>query len=202
MCQLAAYTGHRPKAQLLLKAIELQEAYLGGHASGLGVISEGEFKIEKDIGPVDRVRQTTTIEKLDGPVGIAHSRWGHGHFDARYNTKKMAHPFTDCNDAICLMHNGTITNFKQHWDHLKERHPFRSYEPGIDAITDSEIAVHMLEEQMDRGLDIGQALRKIAPKLTGAFLLACIGIEEPETIWIANWHQPCVVGIGNDETMF
>ena len=55
---------------------------------------------------------------------------------------------------------------------------------------------------MDRGLDIGQALRKIAPNLTGAFLLACIGIEEPETIWIANWHQPCVVGIGNDETMF
>ncbi|MBS7631178.1 hypothetical protein KEJ47_06345 [Candidatus Bathyarchaeota archaeon] len=202
MCQLAAYSGDRMKSQLLLKAIELQEAYFGGHASGLGVVSDGCIRMEKDVGPVERVRKTTRIGELDGSVGIAHSRWGYGFFDPRYNTKKMAHPFMDCNGSLCLMHNGNIANFKQHWDHLKERHPFSSYERGIDAITDSEVVVHMIEEQMDKGLKVGEALRKIAPKLTGSFLLACITVEEPDTVWIANWYQPCVIGVGDSEAMF
>lgn len=202
MCQLAAYTGGRMKSQLLLKAIELQEAYFGGHASGLGVVSGGRIMVEKDIGPVERVRMTTEIDGLDGSVGIAHSRFGYGFFDARYNTKRMAHPFVDCSGSICLMHNGNIANFKQHWSHLRERHPFSSYERDIDAITDSEVVAHMIEEQMDRGLGLGEALRRVAPKLTGSFLLACITVEEPEAVWIANWYQPCVIGVGRGEAMF
>jgi len=202
MCQLAAYSGYRGKSRLLLRAIELQEAYFGGHASGLGVVSEGRIRVEKDVGPVERVRKTTKIEELDGSVGIAHSRWGYGFFDPRYNTKKMAHPFIDCSGSLCLMHNGNIANFKQHWSRLKEKHHFSSYERDIDNITDSEVAVHMIEEHVDEGLNVGEALRKIAPKLTGSFLLACITVEEPDTVWIANWYQPCVIGVGDGEALF
>lgn len=202
MCQLAAYVGDRPIAPLLLRAIELQEPYFGAHASGLGVIDDGKLRVEKDAGYIARVRETTDIGSLEGTTGIAHSRFGGGFHDPRYNTKRMAHPFVDCTGTLCLMHNGVISNFKDHWDKLRKRHTFTSYEAEIDAITDSEVAVHMLEEAVEEGQTVEEGLRRMASQLTGSFLLACISTEQPETVWIANWHQPCVVAVGEDESIF
>ena len=203
MCQLAAYVGDRPIAPLLLRAIELQEPYFGGHASGLGVIDNGIFRVEKDRGYVERVRKTTAIESLKGTTGIAHSRYNsRARDDPRYNTGRMAHPFIDCTGSLCLMHNGSITNFSEHWEYLRNDHEFASYEIDVDAITDSEVALHMLEEEVGNGLSIGEGLRKMAPRLTGSFLLGCMSLEDPEVVWIANWHQPCAVAVGDDEAMF
>ncbi|MEM4726681.1 MAG: hypothetical protein QXD04_00295 [Candidatus Bathyarchaeia archaeon] len=203
MCQLAAYIGDRPIAPLLLRSLEFQEAYFGGHATGLGVITEeGELRVEKDVGPVERVRRTTGIERLEGEVGIAHSRFGYGFYDPRYNTGRMAHPFLDCGETICLMHNGNISNYKSLWQSLEERHKFSSYEAEVHSITDSEVAVHMLEEYAEKGLVIGEGLRRVARHLEGSFLLACISLQEPDVVWIANWHQPCVIALGEGEAMF
>jgi hypothetical protein len=47
-----------------------------------------------------------------------------------------------------------------------------------------------------------EALREMASKLRGSFLLACLWAEEPDAVWIANWHQPCVVAVGFEESMF
>lgn len=203
MCQLAAYVGDRPVAPLLLRAIELQEPYFGAHASGLGVIDNGMFRVEKDIGYVERVRKTTSIESLEGKTGIAHSRYNSRARDnPGYNTERMAHPFVDCTGNLCLMHNGSITNFREHWEELKKDHKFASYEIDVDMITDSEVALHMLEEEHGKGLSIGEGLRRIAPRLKGSFLLGCMSLDDPEVIWIANWHQPCTVAVDDDEVMF
>lgn len=203
MCQLAAYVGDRPIAPLLLRAIELQEPYLGAHASGLGVIDNGEIRVEKDTGYVAKVRETTNIESLEGTTGIAHSRHNSTAIgDKRYNTKRMAHPFVDCTETLCLMHNGGISNYKEHWERLQKEHVFTSYEADLGSITDSEVAVHMLEDTVNEGMSIEAGLRWIAPQLTGSFLLACMSTKQPETIWIANWYQPCVVAVGEDESLF
>ncbi len=202
MCQLAAYVGDGSIAPLLLRAIELQEAYFGGHASGLGVVDDGVIRIEKDIGPVERVRRTTNIESLEGSAGIAHSRFGSGFYDPRYNTKRMAHPFPDCTGELALMHNGILNNYKELWSELRDRHTFTSYEAEVDDITDSEVAVHLLEEALAEGLSMVEALRRVASRLKGSFLLACIWVREPDAVWIANWHQPCVIAVGYDESMF
>lgn len=202
MCQLAAYVGDAPLAPLLLRAIELQEPYFGGHASGLGVIDDGVISIEKDIGPVERVRRITNIERLDGSAGIAHSRFGYGFYDPRYNTRRMAHPFLDCTGRLALMHNGVLDNYEELWKELRSRHTFTSHEPELDNITDSEVAVHLLEEALEEGSSMEEALRGVASKLKGSFLIACLWAEEPDAVWIANWHQPCVVALGLDESMF
>lgn len=203
MCQLAAYVGDRPIAPLLLRAIELQEPYFGAHASGLGVIDGGELRVEKDTGYVARVSETTAIESLEGTTGIAHSRYNStARDDPRYNTRRMSHPFVDCTGTLCLMHNGGIANYKEHWQRLRKQHAFASYEAELDAITDSEVAVHMLEDAVKEGMSVEEGLRWMAPQLKGSFLLACISTDEPETVWIANWYQPCVVAAGEDEAMF
>ena len=203
MCQLAAYVGDKPIAPLLLRALELQEPYSAGHATGLGVLDEGVLRIEKDFGHIQRVRSTTDIESLEGTTGIAHSRYSSKLIrDPRHNTREKAHPFTDESGTIVLMHNGDFGNYVEHWGRLRERHTFKSYTADVDDITDSEVAVHMLGNALAEGMTMEEGLRSVATQLTGTLLLACITTEQPETIWIANWHQRCVVALGEDEAMF
>jgi len=203
MCQLAAYVGDRPIAPLLLRALELQEPYFGAHATGLGVINDGMFHVEKDYGHVAHVKAKTGIEKLTGSTGIAHTRYNaKAKEDPKYNTREMAHPFLDDSGRIALMHNGGIGNYKDHWERLKGKHAFKSYNPEVDAITDSEVAVHMLSDALAGGKTVPEALKWMASEYTGSFLLEVIHADHPEKVWIANWHQPCYVGIGDDEAMF
>lgn len=203
MCQLAAYVGDRPIAPLLLRAIELQEPYSAAHATGLGVIDDGVLRIEKDFGHVARVRSTTEIEFLEGTTGIAHSRYSSRLIrDPRHNTREKAHPFIDDTGTIALMHNGDFGNYKEHWDRLRDKHNFRSYSADVDAITDSEVAVHMLSDAVADGMTMEEGLRSVATQLTGTFLLTCITTKQPKTVWIANWHQRCMVAVGDNEAMF
>ena len=203
MCQLAAYVGDRPIAPLLLKSLELQEPIFGAQATGLGVINESGLHTEKDFGHVKRVMKTTEISSLQGTAGIAHSRYNRtARDDLRYNTKEMAHPFLNDDKTLALMHNGGIKNYKEHWDRLKDTHVFRSHSTEVDAITDSEVAVHMLNDYMKAGSTMEEGLRKVASEYTGSFLFGCIIEGDKDTVWIANWHQPCVVAIGEDESMF
>jgi glucosamine 6-phosphate synthetase-like amidotransferase/phosphosugar isomerase protein len=204
MCQLTAYIGDRPIAPLMLKAMELQEGYLAGQATGIGVLDpKGKVQVVKAGGSIARVKKLTNIGKLKGTTGIGHSRYSDlAREDPRYCTDAMAHPFTSDDGKMAMMHNGIITNFHDHWDRLKTAHKFKSYNPVVDWITDSEVAVHMIDELVKQGKGYGEALREVFPKLQGTVLLCLISESEPETIYLANRHQPCYIGIGKDEVMW
>jgi glucosamine 6-phosphate synthetase-like amidotransferase/phosphosugar isomerase protein len=203
MCQLAAYIGDRPIAPLLLKALELQEPYFAAHATGMATIDNGRISVEKGTGPVAKVKKTTRITKLKGTTGIGHSRYSAlAREDPRYDIDRMAHPFTSDDGTVALMHNGDIGNFKEHWARLRERHTFKSHNPDVDWITDSEVAVHMVDDLVKRGKGFDEALREIFPKLAGTVLLCLISESQPETIYLANRYQPCYVGVGDDEAMW
>jgi glucosamine 6-phosphate synthetase-like amidotransferase/phosphosugar isomerase protein len=204
MCQLVGYIGDRPIAPLILKALELQEPYFGAHATGMGVIdSKGKIQIQKATGPVAIVKKTTKIAKLKGNLGIGHSRYSAlAREDPRYDIDAMCHPFTNDANDIAMMHNGEVANFKEHWARLKPNHRFKSYNPAIDWITDSEVAVHMIDDEVKKGAVFDEALRTVMPKLTGQVLLCLINEKEPDTIWLANRWQPCYIGVADDEIMW
>ena len=204
MCQLVGYIGDRPIAPLILKSLELQEPYLGAHATGMGVIdSKDKLRIQKATGPVAAVKKTTEISKLKGNVGIGHSRYSAlAREDPRNDIDCMCHPFTNDVSDIAMMHNGEITNFKEHWARLKPNHKFMSYNPAIDWITDSEVAVHLIDEEVKKGAGFDEALRIIMPKLSGQVLLCLISEKEPDTIWLVNRWQPCYIGLADDEVMW
>ena len=204
MCQLVGYIGDRPIAPLLLKALELQEPYLGAHATGMGIIdSKGKIRIQKATGPVAVVKKTTKISKLRGEIGIGHSRYSaDAREDPRYDIDAMCHPFINDANDIAMMHNGEIANFKEHWEHLKPNHKFKSYNPAIDWITDSEVTVHLIDEEVKKGASFDEALRTVMPKLTGQVLLCLISEKEPDTIWLANRWQPCYIGLADKEVMW
>jgi glucosamine 6-phosphate synthetase-like amidotransferase/phosphosugar isomerase protein len=203
-CQLAAYIGDRPIAELLLNALEYQEALYGGHATGMGVLNEDQIDMVKAKGPVNHVKKThPEIIKLQGTCAIAHSRYSSlARDNPDYNLDEMAHPYISDDGKIALMHNGTITNYREHWEELEEEHTFRSYGDIVDDITDSEVAVHMLSEAIENGMNMIEAFQNIAPQLTGMFLFAAINTDEPDTVYICNWYQPCYVALGENEAMF
>lgn len=203
MCQLAAYIGDRPIAATLLDSLRLQEGYLGAHATGLAVLNDGKISLVKDCGHVDEVIRKTEIDGLTGTTGIAHSRYNiWAAKDPRYNTAGASHPWTDETGKLVLMHNGDIKNCRMHYEQLKEKHAFESYIEEFDYITDSEVAIHLLSETVQEGKTVPEALRDVASKITGQFLLGVMSTDHHETVWIANWLQPCYVAIGEDEVMF
>ena len=204
MCQLVGYIGDRPIAQFILKALEVQEPYFAAHATGMGVIDpKGKIQIQKATGPVAMVKKNTKITKLKGGIGIGHSRYSAlAREDPRYDADNMCHPFTNDSGDIAMMHNGDIANFKEHWARLKPSHKFKGYNPTIDWITDSEVAVHMIDDEVKKGAGFDEALRTVMPKLTGQVLLCIINEAEPDTIWLANRWQPCYLGIGKDEVIW
>jgi len=203
MCQLAAYVGDRPIAPLLLKALELQEPLYGGHATGMGVLKNNGIMVVKAPGHLKHVVETTGIENLGGTCALAHSRYSdNARNNVDYNTTEMAHPFLSDDGRIALMHNGDIANYKELWTELRKSHVFRSHSTVVDDITDSEVAVHMLSDAVHQGMTMTEAFQSITPRLEGTFLFAAVHVGEPDTVYIANWYQPCYVAVGNDEAMF
>ena len=203
MCQLAAYVGSREAAPILLDALRLQEGYFGGQATGLVALDEGRIRIVKRPGPVDHVRATSDIAALTGTTGIAHSRYSLNVLKGpQYNLEGNAHPWPSEDGKTALMHNGIITNYRDHWARLRSSHTFTSYSPAVDDITDSEVALHLLDEKVQAGRPTGEALRETANSLTGMVLLVAVHADEPETVHIANWMQACTLAKGDGETMF
>jgi glucosamine--fructose-6-phosphate aminotransferase (isomerizing) len=160
LCQLVAYVGSRPLAPLMLEALEIQEPYYGALGTGLGAVHEGKITVLKASGNVAKVKKKIgEIAKLEGSAGLGHSRYSSlAREDPRMNTDKMVHPFTSDDQKLALMHNGIINNFQEHWDKLKTKHTFTSYEPDVDYIVDSEVAVHMLSEYLADEKEVGEAL--------------------------------------------
>lgn len=203
MCQLAAYVGDREIIPLLLNSLKYQEPYFGAHATGIGVLKEDRIEVVKAPGHVEHVKKNTKIAELRGTCAIAHSRYNNdAKVDPRYNTAGMAHPFLSEDGKLALMHNGGISNYKEHWARLRESHIFSSYSEEVDNITDSEVAIHDLSDRVSEGKTVGDSLKSMASTYTGAFLLGAINIDERDTVYIANWHQPCYVAVGDGEAMF
>ncbi len=203
MCQLAAYIGDRDIASTLLDSLRYQEAYFGSHATGLGTIDDGVLRIVKEPGNVDHVIANSDILSLTGTTGMAHSRFGLGGVkDPRFNRAKNAHPFLNAEENIALMHNGIISNYEGYWKELAEVYEFKSYNEDINYITDSEVAVHMVDRKVKQGESLADAVRETANRLEGMVLLGAISLDEPETIYMTNWIQACTYAKGDDETMF
>ena len=75
-----------------------------------------------------------------------------------------AQPFTSCDGRFVLEHNGEIYNYKQLRSKIEKHHK-------ISTTTDSEIIVHMLEENAKNSSLLG-AIKKTVAELDGVYALA------------------------------
>ncbi len=162
--------------------------YRGYDSVGEATVSDGRIFIKKDQGKIDDVHRMLDLDDLPGSIGVGHTRWAtHG---APYRAN--AHPHTDCEENIAVVHNGIIENFSILRRELEDLgHKFRSK-------TDTEVIPHLIEENMKAGLTFFKAVCEALKRLDGSYAIAIISIFEPNQIICARKESPLVLGIGED----
>ena len=193
MCGIIGATGGANVLDLLLQGLERLE-YRGYDSAGVALQAGGAD------GTLWRARAATGTRSLEdlakvvdeapaGVVaGIGHTRWAtHGH-----PTETNAHPHVDCSGRVAVVHNGIIDN----WPELRARLEADGHVLASD--TDTELVAHLVEEELDGGASLADAVRATVRELRGAFALAVVCAGEPGTIVAARRVSPLVVGVGDD----
>ena len=162
--------------------------YRGYDSVGIATLQGSQLFIKKDSGKIDDVHAIHNLNALPGRLGIGHTRWAtHG---APYQVN--AHPHTDCNNQIAVVHNGIIENFAELKTELEESgHTFRSK-------TDTEVIAHLIEEKLKEGLSLVDAVRETVKRLDGSYALAVISTKEPGKIVCARHESPLVFGVAKN----
>lgn len=188
MCGIVACIINDKAAPILLECIRRLE-YRGYDSVGLATLSE-DIYIKKGEGKIDDVHKKLDLTDIPGNMGIAHVRWAtHG-----LPTTINAHPQTDCENRIALVHNGIIENYRELKTQLeKEGHIFTSE-------TDTEILAHLIEKYMEIGNGLEVATRLATKDIKGSYAIAVISKDEPDKIIGVRKESPLIVGVGEKES--
>lgn len=190
MCGIVGYIGPKKALPILITSLERLE-YRGYDSSGIACLSEkdsGVYTI-KEQGKLGRLKSKLNGASLDGHVGIGHTRWAtHGE-----PSEKNAHPHQDCSKKFALVHNGIIENYAELKHELQKKgHHFRSE-------TDTEIAVHLIEEYFKPCRNVFEAFQKAVLRMEGFFAFVLISSHDPEAIYVFKRSNPLVIGVGGKE---
>lgn len=185
MCGIIGYIGTKDVIPILLQGLKRLE-YRGYDSAGLSVIKDGRLKLVKREGRISELENAISELDLTSTLGIAHTRWAtHGE-----PNEINAHPHTDTEKELAIVHNGIIENFQALKRLLQE--------DGFEIIsdTDSEIIAHLVKKfYVD---DLESAVLKALELVEGAFGLAVIHKQE-EKIVVARRGSPLIVGVGEGE---
>ncbi|MCL2771497.1 MAG: glutamine--fructose-6-phosphate transaminase (isomerizing) [Firmicutes bacterium] len=200
-----------------LKALE----YRGYDSAGIAFFNELQrIKVTKQKGMVASLEAKAGVDRwatrcplsdpLDYNAVIAHTRWAtHGK-----PASKNSHPFKQ--GRFVVAHNGIIENYKEFKTELENRFIFQSE-------TDSEVIAALLEEEYSKLWDSQftvdefeegfidiltrenkdmtlEAIYNVSKKLKGAYALAILSEDVPNTIFATTNNPPLIVGSHGDAT--
>jgi glucosamine--fructose-6-phosphate aminotransferase (isomerizing) len=162
VCGIVGYVGGQEAWPIIYEGLRRLE-YRGYDSAGIAVVdSHGDIQLRKTVGKVSGLE--TTGDPPNGSVGLGHTRWAtHGR-----PSHENAHPHTDCEQRIAVVHNGIVENYID----LKRRLIDAGHEFGSE--TDTEVLTHLVEEGMDRGLSFQEAFRRMGRMVKGSQAISAI----------------------------
>ncbi len=186
MCGIVGYVGHQQAMPILIKGLKRLE-YRGYDSAGIALMARAGLTVAKEAGKIVRLEEVLGDVDCDSTQGIAHTRWAtHGE-----PTQLNAHPHTDADREIALVHNGIIENYRA----LKEFLVRHGYVMQTD--TDTEILVHLIRFNYDG--DLTAAVRAALNQVEGTYGIAVVSSLHPRTIVAARMGSPLVLGRGDGE---
>jgi len=190
MCGIVGIVQNRETkiGKAIIEALTKLE-YRGYDSVGIASITDGKVQITKDEGKISEVSEKIDVDGIYGKIALGHTRWAtHGP-----PSKENAHPHTDCNNEISVIHNGIIENFQVLKEELLQQgHIFQSE-------TDTEIIPHIIEQFVKKQkLSVQDAVIQTVRKLEGTFAICVISSLEPDKIFCAKRDSPLVIGINSD----
>jgi len=194
VCGIVGYIGRRDAVPVLLEGLRSLE-YRGYDSAGLAVIHRNRLQVTKTAGRVqdlrdrveDRASGRTTGTKAT--IGIGHTRWAtHGE-----PNEVNAHPHTDTEGRIAVVHNGIIENAEQLRDAL--------IAGGVKLVsdTDTEALAHMIAAEATEGTSLQDAVRQTLRHVEGTYGLVVLDTKNPNELVVARNGSPIVLGIGESE---
>ncbi|MDP3980985.1 MAG: glutamine--fructose-6-phosphate transaminase (isomerizing) [Chlamydiota bacterium] len=190
MCGIVGYIGDGNVVDILLDGLS-QLDYRGYDSAGISILTpHKEILTVKKIGKLSYLIEAMQDFKIEGTLGIGHTRWAtHGK-----PSDQNAHPHADDTNSIVLVHNGIIENYLElKIDLLHKGHQFISE-------TDSEVIAHLIQEEINNQPNsIAEAIRVALKKTRGTYALGIIHRSEPDIMYAVRSGSPLVIGLGKGE---
>lgn len=190
MCGIVGYIGQREAYPILINGLHRLE-YRGYDSAGVALIDSGcGLNIYKSKGKVNDLESVCSSRDTEGTVGIAHTRWAtHGE-----PNDTNAHPHAGNSGNIAMVHNGTIENYAVLREFLINNGCVFQSE------TDTEVLVCLIEYLKNHdGCTLYEATRQALKRVVGAFAIAVIDRENPDTVICARRSSPLAIGLGDNE---
>jgi len=187
MCGIIGYVGNKEANRILLEGIKRLE-YRGYDSVGIALFANEKIVIKKDVGKIEEVHSKLNFLEPKTYLGICHTRWAtHGNV-----TRENAHPHSDCDEKIAIVHNGIIENYQKIKEFLRKKgHKFKSQ-------TDSETIAHLIEE-FSKNYEFVEACKRAFSMLQGSFAILAIKEGENKIVGIRK-DSPLVIGISENES--
>ena len=188
MCGIVAVAAQRDCTEILLEGLRRLE-YRGYDSAGFALIDRGgSLSSHKCLGRVAALEDAQAAEPIQGGTGIAHTRWAtHGE-----PSVLNAHPHI-VNERVALVHNGIIENHGALREALSQ--------DGLTCIsdTDTEVVAQLIGRALLTQTTLLSAVQQVLPMLEGAYALAIVDREAPDTVVLARQGSPLVLGVGIGE---
>ena len=140
MCGIVGYIGDKNCVPILLQGLKRLE-YRGYDSAGIGIINKDKPVILKSKGKVSLLEEKVNELSLSSNIGIGHTRWAtHG-----IPNEQNAHPHTNSDRTLFIIHNGIIENFQV----LKSGLISLGYK--FESDTDSEVFAHLIDSFLKKG---------------------------------------------------
>ncbi|MFC6905934.1 glutamine--fructose-6-phosphate transaminase (isomerizing) [Halalkalicoccus tibetensis] len=191
MCGIIGYAGDgydKEVLDVLLTGLSGLE-YRGYDSAGVALADEtiSVYKSEGELEELEAILKEEDVPSV--PVGIGHTRWStHGP-----PSDRNAHPHTDNESSVAVVHNGIIENYES----LREELSAAGY--VFESDTDTEVVPHLIHHYTEQGLDEEAAFRKAVEQLEGSYALAAV-FRGSETIYATRQDSPLVLGLADDGT--
>jgi len=188
MCGIVGYVGSRKARPILMNGLKRLE-YRGYDSAGIALITDAGLMLSRSVGKINNLEAALSDQKFDSCHGIAHTRWAtHGE-----PNETNAHPHTDNNHEIALVHNGIIENYRALREFLSRK--------GVvfHTQTDTEVLVHLIAFSYTG--DLTKAIRLALTQVEGTYGIAVVSARHPGMVVAARMGSPLVIGLGNNENL-
>ncbi len=190
MCGIVGYVGSKDALPILLGGLEALE-YRGYDSAGLALSQDGCIEITRATGKLIELKKLFPQQERPShqwaPLGIGHTRWAtHGR-----PTETNAHPHSA--GRVSLIHNGIIENY------LELREALQKQGCVFKSETDTEVAAHLLNSLLEKGLAPLEAMRQMCASVRGSYAFLVVDEKTPGHIFVAKNSTPIILGKGEGE---
>lgn len=185
MCGISGIVHSENVGRNLFNSIRNLE-YRGYDSCGMAMLSKGEFDIRKNIGGIDEVNAIEKLDKMNGMIGIAHTRWAtHGGV-----TQANAHPHLSYKREFVIVHNGIFSNYQELREQLMDQ------DVVFESLTDTEVFVNLLEASYSESNDLEKAFLAALKKIEGSYSIVMLSEHDPEHLYCVKKGSPLLLGLG------